>query len=188
MGLQQHHPKTTNHAPRKSDRLVFKPRPRRTLLRHAVPKEWAGSWTSFKKMRWQQSLHSFISYIFHPWYRSRNRINDAQNSTWFEDCRKQLLQNVFIAAPGRDIQLTESYRSTAPITVASHLLCLFIKGGEKGGIPFSHYNKFCVAPKVLSPIERTWWNILTSNSPLTQLPSLQKRANRMMPCGSENTA
>jgi hypothetical protein len=46
------------------------------------------------------------------------------------------LQNVFIAAPGRDIQQTESYRLTAPITVASHLLCLFIKGGEKGAIPF----------------------------------------------------
>lgn len=115
------------------------------------------SWTSFKKIGWQQPLHSFISYIFHLWYylRSleylsplvhfwtkprqikknggsirygcRNIINDVQNSTWSEHCRKQLLQNVFIAAPGsRHIQQTESYRLTTPITVASHLMCLFI--------------------------------------------------------------
>lgn len=60
-------------------------------------------------------------------YGCRNIINDVQNSTWSEHYRKQLLQNVFIAAPGsRHIQQTESYRLTTLITVASHLMCLFI--------------------------------------------------------------
>lgn len=116
-----------------------------------------------------------------------NTIHDVKThiDKWSEDCRKQLSQNVFAVARGsRDIQLTESYRLTSPIT-ACILSPVLISKGEKGSIPFSCYNKSCVVPKVLSPTDWTRQNPFTSSWSLTQWPSWQKMAGKMMLCGSE---
>lgn len=105
---------------------------------------------------------------------------------WSEDCWKQLSQNVFMAARcSQDIWLAESYRSTTPITASISSRMLISKGEKRGCIPFSCYNKFCVVPKVLGPTDQTWCNPLASSWPLIQWPSSQKRANKMMLCGSE---